>query len=65
MELRYNLTQQDFKRGILLHEKRPKGPLAVIRKVEWFFFLALTLFSAVMLVMLAKLDMRLIPIYYS
>lgn len=52
MELRYNLTQQDFKRGILLHEKRPKGPLAVIRKVEWFFFLAMALFSAVMLVML-------------
>lgn len=52
MELRYNLTQQDFKRGILLHEKRLKKPLDVIRKVEWFFFLALALFSAVMLVML-------------
>lgn len=52
MELRYNLTQQDFKRGILLHEKRLKKPLDVIRKVEWFFFLALALFSAVVLVML-------------
>lgn len=52
MELRYNLTQQDFKRGILLHEKRLKKPLDVIRKVEWFFFLALALFGAVMLVML-------------
>lgn len=52
MELRYNLTQQDFKRGILLHEKRLKKPLDVIRKVEWFFFLAMALFSAVMLVML-------------
>ena len=47
MELRYNLTQQDFKRGLLLHEKRLKGPLTVIRKVEWFFFLAMALFSAV------------------
>ena len=53
MELRYNLTQQDFKRGLLLHEKRLKGPLTVIRKVEWFFFLAMALFDAVMLVMLA------------
>lgn len=52
MELRYNLTQQDFQRGILLHEKRLKKPLDVIRKVEWFFFLALALFGAVMLVML-------------
>ena len=52
MELRYNLTQQDFKRGILLHEKRLKKPLDVIRKVEWFFFLAMALFGAVMLVML-------------
>lgn len=52
MELRYNLTQQDFKWGILLHEKRLKKPLDVIRKVEWFFFLALALFGAVMLVML-------------
>lgn len=52
MELRYNLTQQDFKRGILLHEKRLKKPLDVIRKVEWFFFQAMALFSAVMLVML-------------
>ena len=52
MELRYNLTRQDFKRGIFLHEKRLKKPLDVIRKVEWFFFLAMALFSAVMLVML-------------
>lgn len=52
MELRYNMTQQDFKRGILLHEKRLKKPLDVIRKVEWFFFLAMALFGAVMLVML-------------
>lgn len=52
MELRYNLTQRDFKRGILLHEKRLKKPLDVIQKVEWFFFLAMALFSAVMLVML-------------
>lgn len=52
MELRYNLTQQDFKRGILLHERRLKKPLDVIRKVEWFFFLAMALFSAVLLVML-------------
>lgn len=55
MELRYNLTQQDFKRGLLLHEKRLKGPLTVIRKVEWFFFLVLALFSVVMLVMLATI----------
>ena len=55
MELRYNLTQQDFKRGMLLHEKRLKGPLTVIRKVEWFFFLAMALFGIVMLVMLATI----------
>ena len=52
MELRYNLTQQDFKRGILLHERRLKKPLDVIRNIEWFFFLAMALFSAVLLVML-------------
>lgn len=55
MELRYNLTQQDFKRGILLHERRLKKPLDVIRKVEWFFFLAMALFSAVVLVMLTTI----------
>ena len=52
MELRYNLTKQDFKRGLLLHEKRVKKPIDVIRKVEWFFFLALALFGGVVLVML-------------
>ena len=38
MELRYNLTKQDFKRGLILHEKRLRGPLAVVRKLEWLFF---------------------------
>lgn len=55
MELRYNLTQQDFKRGILLHERRLKKPLDVIRNIEWFFFLAMALFSAVLLVMLTTI----------
>ena len=40
MELRYNLTRQDVQRGLRLHEKRFKGPLTVVRKAEWLFFLA-------------------------
>ena len=55
MELRYNLVRQDFKRGLLLHEKRPKGAFAVVRKVEWFAFLGLALFSAAVLCMLLTL----------
>ena len=53
MELRYNLTRQDFQRGLRLHERRVKKPIDVIRKAEWFLFLAMALFSAVMLAMLA------------
>ena len=34
MELSYNLTPQDLKRGLFLHERRPKGVLAVVRKAE-------------------------------
>ena len=52
MELRYNLTRQDFRRGLLLHERRLKGGLSVLRRVEWCFFLAMALFDAVMLLML-------------
>lgn len=52
MELKYNLTQQDFKRGILLHERRPKGVWPVLRKLEWFFFLGMALFGAAALFML-------------
>ena len=52
MELRYNLTRQEFKRGLLLHERRLKGALSVIRRVEWFFFLATAVFGAVRLFML-------------
>ena len=41
MELHYNLTAKDLKRGLLLHERRPKGGLAMVRKAErLFFFLA-------------------------
>lgn len=52
MELRYNLTKQDFKRGLRLHEKRFKGPLTVVRKLEWLLFLAGAVFGGVMLFML-------------
>ena len=52
MELRYNLTKQDFKRGLLLHEKRPKGAWPIFRKLEWIFFAAMALVSGVLLAML-------------
>ena len=52
MELRYNLTKQDFKRGLRLHEKRFKGPLTVVRKLEWLLFLAGAVFGGVVLFML-------------
>lgn len=52
MELRYNLTKQDFKRGLLLHEKRPKGAWPIFRKLEWLFFAAMALVSGVLLAML-------------
>ena len=52
MELRYNLTKQDVQRGLRLHEKRFKGPLTVVRKAEWLFFLAGAVFGGIMLFML-------------
>ena len=55
MELRYNLTQQDFERGLRLHERRLKGPLTVIRKAEQIFFAFVAWFSATVLVALPML----------
>ena len=57
MELRYNLTPQDFKRGMILHARRPRGPLGAVRKVERMIFLlfavAAGVVSAMLLVILA------------
>ena len=55
MELRYNLTQQDFERGLRLHERRLKGPLTVIRKAEQISFALVAWFSATVLVALPML----------
>ena len=52
MELRYNLTPKDFRRGLCLHEKRLKGPLTVLRKAERLFFLAVAVCGAAVLAML-------------
>ena len=51
MELFYDLTSQDLKRGLALHEGRPKGALAVIRKVERLFFLLMALAGGCMTAM--------------
>ena len=58
MELSYNLTPQDLKWGLLLHERRPKGVLAVVRKAERLFFLLAALaggcLTAMLLFLLAR-----------
>lgn len=58
MELSYNLTPQDLKRGLFLHERRPKGVLAVVRKAERLFFLLAALaggcLTAMLLFLLAR-----------
>ena len=58
MELSYNLTPQDLKRGLFLHERRPKGGLAVVRKAERLFFLFAALaggcLTAMLLFLLAR-----------
>ena len=39
MELRYNLTRDDYLRGLSLHEGRLKGPLSVLRLAARLLFL--------------------------
>ena len=52
MELRYNLTRDDYLRGLSLHEGRLKGPLSVLRLAARLLFLLPTGVGALGLLML-------------
>ena len=52
MELRYNLTRDDYLRGFSLHEGRLKGPLSVLRLAARLLFLLPTGVGALGLLML-------------
>ena len=51
MELRYNLTPQDLRKGLALHEGRVRGGLTAVRKIERLFFLLMTGASVLILAM--------------
>lgn len=55
MELRYNLTPQDLRKGLALHEGRVRGGLTAVRKIERLFFLLMTGASVLILAMGAVL----------
>ncbi|WP_295618935.1 hypothetical protein [uncultured Intestinimonas sp.] len=51
MELRYNLTPQDLRKGLALHEGRVRGGLTAVRTIERLFFLLMTGASVLILAM--------------
>ena len=51
MELRYNLTPQDLRKGLALHEGRVRGGLTAVRTIERLFFLLMTGASVLVLAM--------------
>lgn len=55
MELRYNLTPQDLRKGLALHEGRVRGGLTAVRTIERLFFLLMTGASVLILAMGAVL----------
>lgn len=55
MELRYNLTPQDLRKGLALHEGRVRGGLTAVRKIERLFFLLMAGASVLVLAMGAVL----------